>query len=358
MLVRVEVPLRRAHRSAHEVEAVRDVVLVGWVRPDGVTGWGECPTLGTDAYVTGSTDGAWHALATSVGPAAVEGRSIRGSGPAAALGAVRDARLDAYLRSRGLSLADHLGSVRSTVARTKVLADVGGDPAELAELARLAVAGGARMIKVKVAPGDDLERIRAVRGAVGDVPLAVDANGAYGSRADVLALDGLGLAYLEQPFPAGLDWAELAELQGGLVTPIALDESIGSAADVVAAAAAGAMGVVSLKAARMGGIEEALAAGVTAVGLGLAAFVGGMLELAVGRAGAAALAACGFCVLPSDLGPSHDYVVDDVAEAVVVDEAGDLVVPSGPGNGRAPLPRRLEQVRTAELRLDPPAPSG
>lgn len=208
------------------------------------------------------------------------------------------------------------------------------------------------MIKVKIAPGDDLARLHTVRGAVGRVPLAADANGAYESRSDVVALDDFGLAYLEQPFRAGLGWEELADLQGGLVTPIALDESIASTADVVAAAAAGALGVVSLKPARMGGIEEALAAGVAAEGLGLAAFVGGMLELVVGRAGAAALAACGFCVLPSDLGPSQDYVVEDLAEDVVVDGAGDLVVPSGPGNGREPLLGRLEQVCTAWLRLE------
>ena len=151
---------------------------------------------------------------------------------------------------------------------------------------------------------------------------------------------------------AGFGWAELAELQHGLVTPIALDESLGSTADLRAAAAAGAIGVVSLKPARMGGIEEALTAGVAAGQLGLAAFVGGMLELAVGRAGAAALAACGFCCLPTDLGPSQDYVAEDVAEDVVVDAHGDLVVPSGPGNGRAPLVERMERVCVDSLRLE------
>ena len=42
-LVRVQVPLVRAHRAAHGHEELRDVVLVEWTRADGVSGWGECP---------------------------------------------------------------------------------------------------------------------------------------------------------------------------------------------------------------------------------------------------------------------------------------------------------------------------
>ncbi len=349
--VRVEVPLRNAHHSAREAELVRDVVLVEWTRADGISGWGECPTLGTDAYVTGSTDAAWEALTTSVGPASLGGRPIADTGPVAAVGAVRDARLDAWLRSQGMSLASHLASSRRTVPRTKVIADVGGEPAAVAEIARSAVDAGARMIKVKISPGDDLERVRAVRDAVGAVPVAADANGSYASRSQVEALDRLGLAYLEQPFPSDLGWEDLAELQHGLRTPVALDESISSVTDLVEAAGAGAIGVVSLKPARLGGIEAALGVGMRAAGLGVAAFVGGMLELAIGRAGAAALAANTCCALPTDLGPSSDYVVDDIAEPVVVDGDGDLVVPHGPGNGRVPSVELLRSVTSAELSL-------
>ena len=72
-MVRVRVPLLRAHRSAHGEERVRDVVLVEWTRPDGVVGWGECPTLGDEGYVTGSTERAWRVLVTELAPAALGG---------------------------------------------------------------------------------------------------------------------------------------------------------------------------------------------------------------------------------------------------------------------------------------------
>ena len=49
-------PLVRPHRSAHGEERVRDVILVEWTRADGVSGWGECPTLSDPGYVTGTTE--------------------------------------------------------------------------------------------------------------------------------------------------------------------------------------------------------------------------------------------------------------------------------------------------------------
>jgi O-succinylbenzoate synthase len=61
-----------------------------------------------------------------------------------------------------------------------------------------------------------------------------------------------------------------------------------------------------------------------------------MFELGIGRAHAAAVAALDGCTLPSDLGPSRAYVDVDVCEPIVVDGAGRLVVPSGPGCGRVP----------------------
>ncbi len=350
-LVRVHVPLVRAHRSAHGAEAVRDVVLVEWTRPDGVVGWGECPTLSTPGYVTGTTDQAWQALVATLGPAALTGGSTLVAGATAAVGALADARLDAALRSAQVSLVEHLGATRAALVRCAVLADVGGDLDGLGERARSEVDGGARMLKVKIAPGADVAPLRAVRDAVGDVPLAADANGSYGRPEQLRKVDAMGLAYLEQPFAAGTTWAELATLHGQLRTPVALDESLTSPDAVHSALAADAVDVVSVKPARLGGVAAAAAVVRLTATAGRAAFVGGMLELGVGRAGAAAVAAMPGCTLPTDLGPSVTYVATDVCEPLVVDAAGDLLVPVGAGSGRTPDPVRLAEVTVDEVVL-------
>jgi O-succinylbenzoate synthase len=85
-------------------------------------------------------------------------------------------------------------------------------------------------------------------------------------------------------------------------------------------------------------------------------FVGGLLETGVGRAVAAALAA-GIVAgnpgetLPCDLGPSSQYFDDDVTDPVVVDGAGDLVVPTGPGIGVVPRADRLGAVTVARVEV-------
>jgi O-succinylbenzoate synthase len=350
-LVRVRVPLLRPHRSAHGTDLHRDVVLVEWTRADGVVGWGECPTLSTPGYVTGTTEQAWQLLLSDLGPAAMHGRLLQRHGASAPTGALADACLDAELRSLGRSLASFLGARRPAVARTVVVADVGGDVGALAARAVDAVGGGARLIKVKVEPGDDVDRIRAVQSAIGSTPVAADANGSYADASQLDELDRLGLAYLEQPLPPGRPWDELALARRRLRTPIAWDESLTSVVEIDAALRAEAVDVVSIKPARLGGVQAAARAVRRCEAAGLPAFVGGMLELGIGRAAAAAVASMSGCTLPTDLGPSDAYVEQDVCEPVTVDPAGELMVPSGPGCGRTPDPALLGAVTVDEVVL-------
>jgi L-alanine-DL-glutamate epimerase-like enolase superfamily enzyme len=61
-----------------------------------------------------------------------------------------------------------------------------------------------------------------------------------------------------------------------------------------------------------------------------------MVELGVHRAGAAAVASAAAALavaLPTDLGPSANYVQVDVCTPVRCDADGLLVVPEGPGTG-------------------------
>ncbi len=97
---------------------------------------------------------------------------------------------------------------------------------ELLKAIETHLAEGYRRIKIEIEPGRDVELVHAVRQHFGDLPLMVDARGAY-TIADLNVfreLDLFDLLMIEQPMAAD-DLAGSAALQAELVTPICLDES-------------------------------------------------------------------------------------------------------------------------------------
>ena len=323
------------HVAAHGTESVRDVILVRCVDTgddeadsdgadsdgadsDGaeIEGWGECPTLTSAGYVGETTELAWLAL-TAGGPCGTMARA-----------AVADARLDARLRRRGVSLADHLGAVESSVPRTLVI----GLGAQ--------VPPGITPIKVKVTPAT-IGRLRELRAAWPDRVMSADANGSFASPDELPRwLDEIGLSFLEQPLAAA-DLTGHRELRQRISTPIALDESVLGTHELEMAIAADALDLVSIKPARVGGIEAGRRCLDLALAHGLGCFVGGMLETGIGRAGALALAACAGMTAPTDLGPSAQYFAQDICEPLILDSEDRVLVPSGVGLGRRPDPLRL-----------------
>src|SRR5439155_1366830 len=120
---------------------------------------------------------------------------------------------------------------------------------------------GYQRVKIKVAPQWDDIAVRAARAGMAgtDVPLTVDANGAYRwpeHEAALRALDEAGLLYIEQPL-APDELVGHARLARALKTPLCLDETLrdaGSARQILALE--GPM-VWNLKVHRVGGLAEA-----------------------------------------------------------------------------------------------------
>jgi O-succinylbenzoate synthase len=222
----------------------------------------------------------------------------------------------------------------------------------LAEVKRR-VDAGASLVKLKMLPrAGDVDAVRAVREAWPGLALAVDLNGRAGpGDLDLLArLDPLDLRYVEQPFPAD-DLSGSAALASRLAAPMALDESITSAAAAESAIRFGAATVLNVKPARLGGPVAAAQVLRLAADHGVDAFCGGMLETGIGRAAALAVASLPACTLPTDLGPSSAYVVVDLTDPLELDGQGRLAVPAGPGIGRVPDPDRLDAVTVDRLLL-------
>ncbi|HYL22636.1 MAG TPA: o-succinylbenzoate synthase [Gemmatimonadales bacterium] len=175
---------------------------------------------------------------------------------------------------------------------------------------------GYRRVKIKVAPGWDEEAVRAARvGMAGtDVPLTVDANGAYiwpeHERA-LRALDDAGLLYIEQPL-APEELVGHARLAQTLRTPLCLDETLRDAGTARQIVALDGPMVWNIKVHRVGGLTEACRIYRTAAECGARVWAGTMPESGIGSQAGLAIAALPACAFPSDLEPSVRWFGRDV----------------------------------------------
>jgi O-succinylbenzoate synthase len=352
-LRRVSLPLATPFRTSYGTEVERHAVLVRVVG-GGTEGWGECVAMPEPLYTSEYADGAAHVLRHHLAPRLV-GREVVAEGVAGALVAVVGHRmakaalemavLDAELRAVGRPLSTELGATRALVPSGIALGIASSTP-ELLDAVAAAIDAGYVRVKLKVEPGNDVDPVTAVRARFPDALLQVDANGAYSlADADHLArFDDLDLLLVEQPLAAD-DLAGHAELARRLRTPICLDESITSARAASEAIALGACGAVNVKPGRVGGYLEAVRVHDVCVAAGVPAWVGGMLETGLGRAGNVALAALPGFTLPGDLSASDRWYVEDITEPFTLED-GHLRVPTGPGLGREPLPHALAEHTT------------
>ena len=352
-LLRVRLPLKRPVTTSFGTSAEKECLLVRAIGSDGVEGWGECTAMEAPLYSGEWNDGAWLVLRDHLVPAALAGRSsgIRGHPMAGA--ALEVALTDLALRSKGVSLAQHLGGVRDRVP-CGVSVGIEERIDDLLELVSGFVAAGYRRVKLKIEPGRDVAVVRAVRRAFPDTPLSVDANAAYERETAeaLLELDDLGLEYLEQPL-AEDDLQGHVELQRRMATPLCLDETITSARVARGAIELGACRVINVKLGRVGGLAEALRIHQVAREAGVPLWVGGMLETGVGRAANVALASLPGFTLPGDTSASDRYFERDLTEAFVVEADGTMAVPRGHGLGVTPFPDRLEAVVIDRVTLRP-----
>jgi O-succinylbenzoate synthase len=348
----IALPLVRPFRTSFGEETAKECILVRVETADGAVGWGECVTGPEPDFSGEFNDGAWLVIRDFLVPAVFAAGDVRAEEVDSVFAGVRgnpmakatlvNAVLDAELRERGRSLASYLGAERDRVVCG---VSVGITPTTDGLLDQVAgyLEEGYRRIKLKIEPGTDVQRVRAVRDAHPDIPLSVDANAAY--RPDdvgvFLELDAFGLLMVEQPLHHE-DLVEHARLQSQIASPICLDESIRSAADAAAAIELGACRIVNIKQGRVGGVLSAKAVHDVCVGRDVPVWCGGMLETGIGRATNLALAALPGFTLPGDTSASRRYFADDITEPFELAPDGTMAVPDGPGIGVEPRPDRLE----------------
>jgi L-Ala-D/L-Glu epimerase / N-acetyl-D-glutamate racemase len=198
-------------------------------------------------------------------------------------------------------------------------------------------AHGIRVFKVKVGrdPDVDIAAVRAVREALPGADLYVDANRGWTleqARRAGDALLGLGVSAIEEPI-AIEDHTGRALLAARWDVPLAGDESCLSVADVRRAIEEGAVGQVSLKAARTG-FSESRDVLALCRAHGMPIVVGSQYEGALGAFASIALggAFAELAARPVEASNFLDLAADVVAEPPRIAD-GQVAVPDGPGLG-------------------------
>lgn len=283
----------------------------------------------------GDIGGLWRrmraALVTPVAGAGAEAMSAVDIALWDLLGKKFDAPIHALLAGEGRKRLDAYASFIGWIADEDAVA-----------LAQRAVDLGFRRLKVKLLPPleDAIARVRLIRHALGNgVGLIADPNGTFDyAEAVHLAreLGELGYLWLEEPIDPA-DTASLARLNALGLVPLAAGESEYGPRGAIALVAAGAIGLLQPDCGRIGGITGVMRAVHAATALGVAFaphHAGGAIKATAALHLAAALP--GFRVMECSLlrTPLHDELTyAPVAHPALLDEAGTLPVPDGPGLG-------------------------
>lgn len=249
-------------------------VVVVELEEEGVKGTGEC----TPYPRYGESDASVMAQIMSIVPQLEKGltrEALQQLLPAgAARNAVDCALWDLQARQQQQTLTETLGvALPETIATAQTV--VIGTPEQMAASAAALWEAGARLLKVKLDDRLISERMVAIRSAVPEATLIVDANESW--RAEGLAarcqlLADLGVAMLEQPLPAQDD-AALENFIHPL--PVCADESCHTRSSLKALH--GRYEMVNIKLDKTGGLTEALALATDARNQGFALMLGCML---------------------------------------------------------------------------------
>jgi len=358
----IAMPLVELLKTSFGAEPYKTAILVEAVDSDGHTGWGETALKTQPSYGAETIFTALHITRDFLIPKLVGQTldtptrapellsSVRGNHHARA--GVEAAIWDLMAKANDIRLADcfafHLPPDHAPRDSVHVGVSIGIQDSldEQIALIQKRLDEGYQRIKLKIAPGWDLDLARAVRQRFPDIVLMLDANSAYSlADADHLRqLDEFNLLMIEQPL-AYNDIYEHSLLQPQLSTPICLDESIHSAGDWRLAHELGAGKILNLKPTRVGGFTESLKLYELCVERGIPLWIGGMLETGIGRAANLAFAALPGVTLPSDISATDRYFDPDITEPpFVLGDGSALKLPAGVGIGVEVQPDRLAEA--------------
>jgi O-succinylbenzoate synthase len=358
----VQVPLWEPFRISNGEVSVKEAILVE-VHAGDRSGWGEASPLAGSAYSGETPQSTWEFLRNHLVPAFLERPELdphhcferleEFPGEPFAKAGLEGAVWDLSAQQLGTPLWSLLGG-RKRAIESGAAIGLFPDLSDLLTRVEKFLGQGYRRVKIKIAPGQDVELVRAVRQRFGSVPLMVDANAAYrlGDAKVFEELDRFGLMMIEQPL-AREALGEHAELQNKLRTPICLDESAENLESVRSIIRQGSGRILNIKVQRMGGLWPAHQAHDLAQAAGMPCWLGTMPELGIASVQGLHLATLPNFTLPSDVEASERWFVDDIISSpIAITPDGLIGLSDEPGMGCGVVAEKVERyrIRLEELR--------
>ncbi|MFI7128743.1 mandelate racemase/muconate lactonizing enzyme family protein [Nonomuraea sp. NPDC050153] len=357
---RIDVQLVDLQPAAVRVDAMQsfvkqETVLVTVHTSDGLSGTGYSYTIGTGgrAVLSLITD---HLVPALVGrdarPVEALWRHMLDQTRATTVGAITSlafAAVDTALWDlRGRRTGESLWRMAGGAHERLPVYDTEGGwlhlPVEdLVDGAKRAATAGLCGVKIKVGRpslAEDAERLAAVREAVGPgFEVMVDANQAFTSAEAIRrarTYEPLGIAWFEEPLPAD-DLHGHRRLAAATSVPVAVGESLYSVQRFGDYLAAGAVGIVQVDVARIGGITPWLKVAHAAEAFNVAVSPHFLMELHVSLAAA----------VPNGMYVEHIPQLRAITRSSLMIEDGQVTPPDVPGIGIDWDPDALDDHRVA-----------
>lgn len=237
----------------------------------------------------------------------------------------------------GQPLYQYLGGSKSKVIETDYTVSV-GDATKMAADALKIKQAGFPVIKVKIGKGgaNDVERIRAIREAVGyEIPLRVDANQGWGFEEAITtlkALEPFNIQHCEEPLPR---WAfmQLPEIRRQSPVRIMSDETCCDHNDVQRLIDLKACDLINIKLGKSGGIFKALKMIRLAEAYDIKIQIGAFLESRIAMTAFAHLALSSDQIIYFDFDTALMFSADPVEGGMIYKANGVIEVPEEPGIG-------------------------
>ncbi len=273
----ISFPVPPEHRVALGIGTAikRDAVVVKVTTEGGLIGWGESHHGRAHTAVAKLIETTLTQLVKGMEATDVVGVWDRiyqrqlashgmGAGTCLAMSGIDCALWDIRGQAAGMPIYQLLGGRRRGVPAYAGGVSLGYQaPAKLVEEARPHVEHGYKALKLRVgdSPKRDLERIRAVRKAFGDdMAILTDANIGYSVedvRQVMPGMDELGVAWLEEPFPAH-DYRSYAMARTFGRTPLAAGENHYTRFEFNRVIEDGVISILQPDLSKTGGLTEAL----------------------------------------------------------------------------------------------------
>jgi len=210
---------------------------------------------------------------------------------------------------------------------------------------------GTIKIKTGIDGDHDIQAVHAIRKAIGDeIHLKVDANTGWKEPKEAIrvlkAIEDCDIMFAEQPI-RGWDYAGMAFVREKVDIPIAADESIWDAHDVIRIYENKAADILTTYLMKAGGMIRNREVAAVAKAVGYPCLLGGMGEMGIGSAANIHFtAAVPNMIYPADLHVPPFLIEDDVITQPLEHSIKGVKVPEGPGLGVCIDEEKLERYRT------------